>query len=585
MREHARARLARGHAEARGRLPQPALVQVQDALHRLGVRPRERRGVRRTACRLQQPVRATGVATHRQHVGHRVVQHDVDERAARGQPRQRGQSGGERVAVAVHHRVQQRQQRAHVRAHRGVGVVFQAAVLQAFHRDGRAAREAVGPHAGHLQQPVRVHQVGRERADPAGEQPHAALLDEGLGVLHEQPRGVGHVAALDRVFDRGHKPLPRLVPAGGGEVQPRGPRRVFAREARAQEVGEEAVVPPRAVLAGQRRDEEVVGLEPLEHPRAVGAGHQRVAQRHVEPVQDARAQQELARGLGLLSEHGLGEVRGHGAVRAREARDEVAARRLPLQRHGRERERRHPALGLVVQLHDRLGRQRQVRAQLEVAFGLGEGEAQVLGVDVEQLAARAQPAEAEVGPRAHADHHAAAHGQVVDQFAHQRDHGAVLDALEVVEEQHVRRRVGREAPHQLGRRGRLGRVGREFRHGLAQAVHEARGVVVGRVEPEPRGGGARGLQPLAHLPHRGGLAEAGGRAHDDDAHRRGGAGVFAQGVPRHLRARRDGAHGAGGNGFVHAVDGATGRCPAHRRFRRSDDGHGLPMRRPPNRPK
>ena len=342
------------------------------------------------------------------------------------------------------------------------------------------------------------------------------------------------VAALDRMVDRGHRPALRVVPARGREVQPRQFVGPFARQLRAQEIGEQAVVAPGRRVAGHGREEQVGRGQLVEDGGAVDARVQGLADRGVELAQDAGAQQKVADLARLVREHVLGQVVGHRAVRAREALDEAGFEAVPLQRHRGQPDRRHPALGLAVQLRQHVGRQCLARALAEEGAGLVDVEAQPVGVDLHQLAARAQPAHAQVGQAARADHDAAAARQVVDDLAHQAQHRGLLHHLEVVEEQ----REGRVVRGQRGHRveGRVGRrlVHAQALHRLAQADQEARDVVVGPVEREPGGGHAVGLHALAALRHGRGLAEARGRAHQDQLHRRR-RDLFADRGAQHLR--------------------------------------------------
>jgi hypothetical protein len=114
------------------------------------------------------------------------------------------------------------------------------------------------------------------------------------------------------------------------------------------------------------------------------------------------------------------------------------------------------------------------------------------------------------------------------------EHGGLLHHLEVVQKKSEGRVVRGQRGH-----GVEGAVGAGLFHaqalrGLGQAIEKARDVVVGAVQREPGGGGALRLHALADLRHGGGLAEAGGRAHEHQLDA-GRGNLLADGGARHLR--------------------------------------------------
>ena len=212
-----------------------------------------------------------------------------------------------------------------------------------------------------------------------------------------------------------------------------------------------------------------------------------------------------------------------------------------VQRHRGQPERGDPALGLAVQVGQvvlQFGRcgtgLAAGLAQREEALGFGQRKAQVLGVYLEQLTGCAQPAQPQVGQAARAQHQLAAARQVIDDFAQQTQHGGIGDQFEVVQEQREWRAVPPQRVHQHQRRGTWRQVDNELRQRLAQAGQEARHVVVGPVQRQPGGVHAALCHALARLDHRGGLAEAGGRAHQHQLDRAGGHDPLADGIARHL---------------------------------------------------
>ncbi|MNS80791.1 hypothetical protein D3C72_1144860 [compost metagenome] len=393
------------------------------------------------------------------------------------------------------------------------------------------------------------------------------------------------VASLDGVVDGGHGPAVRFVPARGREVQPREFAGPLARQLRTQEVGKEAVVAPRAHLAAgiaaHGREEQVGGGQLLEDDGAVAARVERLAHRGVELAQDAGAQQEVVDLGRLVREHVFGQVVGHGAVGAREAFDEAGLDAVPLQRHRRQPDGRHPAFGLAVQLREQVGRQRLRRlrggvrrmrlAQADEGAGFFQREAQAVGVDLDELAACTQPAQPEVGQAARADHDLSAPRQVLHQLAHEAQHGGLLHHFEVVQEERERRVVRGQRGHGVEGRVACGLVHADALHGLGQAVEKARHVVVGAVEREPGGGDALRVHALADLRHGGGLAKARGRAHQHELDEVRGAHGVADRRALDLERRQQRwtqlggqRSGASAGGRRHALSGLLDTC--HWRF-------------------
>ncbi|MNZ84916.1 hypothetical protein D3C78_1036880 [compost metagenome] len=219
-----------------------------------------------------------------------------------------------------------------------------------------------------------------------------------------------------------------------------------------------------------------------------------------------------------MGEHVFGQVVGHRAVRAREALDEAGFQAVALQRHRSQPDRRDPAFGLAVQLRQHVGRQHLERALAQEGAGLLEAEAQAVGVYLQQLAACAQAAQAQIGQAARADDDAPAPRQVVDDFADQAQHRGLLHHFDVVEEQRERRVEGGQRGHGIERRMGRRLVHAQAQHGFAQAAQKARDVVVGPVQREPGRAHAVGFHALAALRHGRGLAKTRGRPHQHQLH-------------------------------------------------------------------
>jgi hypothetical protein len=316
----------------------------------------------------------------------------------------------------------------------------------------------------------------------------------------------------------------------------------------------------RAIL--QRHQEQMGLLQRLQHGRAVGTRHQGLADLGIQRAQDAGAQQEVAHGRGLLGQDVFRQVFGHGTLRTREALDEIAVRAMALQRQRGQPQCPYPAFGLVQQPRQGLARQRAA-AQAEELFGFGSGKPQQGRVDLQQLAAGAQPPQAQGRQRARADDQPATLGQLLRELAHQAQHGIVLQYLEIVDEQRERPAFARQRMQGLRQISHpLGLGGAQAVHGRTQAVQKARDIVVRRIQRQPGRGLAFGLKAFAHLAHGRGLAEAGRRAHQHHAcaQRLGPA-------RRHRRAHHLGARRARrtqlGLRHVAGARGKRGCCGRH----------------------
>ena len=84
------------------------------------------------------------------------------------------------------------------------------------------------------------------------------------------------------------------VPVAGPLVQARHLVGVLGEQARAQDVGEQVVVAVPTALGIEGNQEQVAALEVLEHPGAVGAASDRVAQGSGEALEDGGVDEEVA---------------------------------------------------------------------------------------------------------------------------------------------------------------------------------------------------------------------------------------------------------------------------------------------------
>ena len=177
-------------------------------------------------------------------------------------------------------------------------------------------------------------------------------------------------------------------PAGRPGVQPGQLVAVLDPEPVAQHLGVEPVVAVPAAAVVDREGQRAGAFLVLEDGGAVVAAGERVGQVGGEPVDDARAEQEVAGGRWLLLQHLGQQVLGDPSVVPGEGGDrggELVGRGAALQRERGQPKARCPALGAVEQAA-------QVdRAEVQVVLGeqrrrLLQGEGEVGSADLGELA-------------------------------------------------------------------------------------------------------------------------------------------------------------------------------------------------------
>ena len=223
----------------------------------------------------------------------------------------------------------------------------------------RRARERRG-ELGVLLEPVRW-QLAQQRADGGGVAAHVQVEPVVGDDLHRQVP----LVRLDRVPERVDRGAARGVPAGGAGVQLRQLGRQLTFGARAQQLGEQAVVAEPLAVAVHAEDEPVGALERGERVRAVAFAGERVGEAAAHAVDERRAQQERAQPRRLAIEHLGDEVVGDHAIVAGELGHEAVGVLAALQAQRREPQAGAPALRARVQRLDQLvveGRGRARRA-------------------------------------------------------------------------------------------------------------------------------------------------------------------------------------------------------------------------------
>ena len=166
--------------------------------------------------------------------------------------------------------------------------------------------------------------------------------------------------------------------------------RVLHREPLPQHVGEQVVEAVPAAPVVERDHEEVVALELLEHPLAVGASGQRVGEVRRDPPRDADVEQEGGHLGRLPGQDLLDEVVGDRAQVAGQLAHGHIEVTAALQRQRGEPQAGRPPLRPVHQGLQLPGRQPDA-VTFEQADGLGVVQAEVGGPQLGQLPRQPQP--------------------------------------------------------------------------------------------------------------------------------------------------------------------------------------------------
>ena len=384
----------------------------------------------------------------------------------------------------------------------------------------RRARERRGQF-GVLLEPVRW-ELAQQRTDSGGVAAHVQVEPVVGDDLHRQVP----LARLHRVPERVDRGAARGVPAGGARVQVRKLRRQLPFGARAQQLGEQAVVAEPLAMTVHTEDEPIGALQGGERVRAVAVAGQRVGEAAAHAVDQRRAQEERAQPWRLAIEHLGDEVVGDHAIVAGELGHELVRVLAALETQRREPQAGAPTLRPRVERLDQLLVEGQA-VRLEQLMRLALREREVGRADLGEPAAHPQHVQRQRRVAAGGEHQSQRVRCVQQQEGELRQAFLVAQHVDVVEHQHHafrergqgvdeqrHERVARLA-HRRGQRGD-GAVARDGAGEVERGEHrvpEMAGLIVGGLERDPR----RGVRPALHLRRdQRGLAAPGGRAHERD---------------------------------------------------------------------
>ena len=385
------------------------------------------------------------------------------------------------------------------------------------------------PRVGRTQLGVATDDLGGQSIQPA---PHRAQLARvevpARGGGDEQARAL-EVAREERMADRLVVVPVRLVPGRRSGVQLGDLAGVERSQPGAQDLGKERVVPIPASLVVERDDQEVGALELLEARLAFGYSGDGIAQRTAQAVKDRGAQQEF---LGLARQSGenlLDDIVQDVAVARPEPPHQVGMVGSAAEGDRCEPQRGSPPLGSLGELFDLRGGKLDA-GRADERSRLGRREAEVLGANLEQLAAGPQAGERERWIGARCDREPGSRRKTLDEGCHEAMDGRLLDDVVVIEHEH-RAASGRCKAVEDGGKGELGvegpgvelpgalRFARQARRRRGEVSSEPDDVVVARVERQPRAADGRLIQPVGQ---QGALAEAGRRGDEHEASLGGG---------------------------------------------------------------
>ena len=341
---------------------------------------------------------------------------------------------------------------------------------------------------------------------PAEQSEHVAVLHQRIGAARDPDHGLRGIACREQVFHATGPLLAIGIPVRGTTVQFTQPVGRLAPEALLQVVPEEVGVRMEFAVRIERADELLL-LQPVQQPGAVGAAGHRSTERRRKVIEDRRVEHELQQLVGeqcaQLIEEAADVTRGAGD-RTREFCGLPA--RADRQRGNSQRGR--PALGEVEDGGELVRCRALPAGELEEFAGLFAGESQLRGIDLEDLAHRAQGREPDGRLRPRQQDQPQIGRGVAQQEAHALVDPRVVEAMDIIQEQEkVVAAVGDRIDHaglQVVERRHpdRGAVERDrttgASQGLDEVAQETAGFVVLGLERQPGhslASGAQGLDP------------------------------------------------------------------------------------------
>jgi hypothetical protein len=306
-------------------------------------------------------------------------------------------------------------------------------------------------------------------------------------------------------------------PVGGAVVQLGDQAGVAVAEARPQQVGEQGVVAVPAAL-GDVGEEHAAALQGVEALLGVGVVGEDGRQPRGQPVDHARAEQELLGAVVLAVEHLLEEVLGHRGFGGGGAEHDLVAVVGLVEGAGGQAQARDPALGAMPEGLDVVAAQLDA-VGVEQGGGLVEAELEVGVADLAEAAVHPQAPEGDrrVGPGA--QHHGHGGGGAVQHVAQGLERLGRAQLVGVVEHEDPRAagQRGERLVEHVGRgpaaaAGCVGH-GRDPGEGAHDRPGEPAGLVVPGVEGDPRGLAVGRAEPGGD---EGGLAGARQTGHEGD---------------------------------------------------------------------
>ena len=368
-----------------------------------------------------------------------------------------------------------------------------------------------GEPSGHERHPgvddrqsfVLVDEVS-EPLDVAGDRVGASDVEELGGVGGDEVGGLDAATGSQVVLDGRHQLACFGVPPAGGGVELGAPLRDRTFELGAQQVLEK-VVEPEPRPGPVEGDDELVGRGQVGEPLgAVVDAADLVDQRSGEAVEDRHLEEPATFVRVDRVEELVGEVVGDELVAAVEGLDEVVDVVLAAQGQAGEHEPSGPTLRAVMEALDGVWAQ-------SGGFGVEEPprfvsvEAEVVGPDLGELVADAEPSEPERRVHTGRQHEDQVRGSERDEAFDAAMHVGVGHEVVVVDHQHHVTVDGADLVHHGAHHGAepigLGRTHRfaEARHRLTQRSGdvgpEARRVVVALVDLQPPGLGVTCVEP------------------------------------------------------------------------------------------
>jgi hypothetical protein len=274
----------------------------------------------------------------------------------------------------------------------------------------------------------------RQRVDPLLQDPELAGHELGVLVAFDDLRGEVEVVARHRVAEGRFREVVRQVPTAGAAVETGDLVGVAPSQVLPQEVGEQPVVTEPAPVVVERKEEEVLALQALQHRLPAVVPGDRVAERAAQPVEDGGPEQEPPDIVGQRGEHLVAQIIRDEAMPAAD-HGPVHGLRMPAEGKRNQLQSRRPPFQSGMEGTDLLVGQSEPAQAIDKLAGFGRREGEIVAPHLHELGARpvAGQRQGRIGPPG--QHQVKGGRQVVEQVSDRLMDGLLVDQVVVVEDE------------------------------------------------------------------------------------------------------------------------------------------------------